>query len=83
MIKIFYLMSTFFSFFYVKWFDLYTDIYFEHWNDNIFKSSNKKEIWSQKKRQIFQKVPEKNKIMAPMMDFGSSEWKENELIHLF
>ncbi len=36
-----------------------------------------------KKRQKFQKIPEKNKIMAPMMDFGSSEWKENELIHIF
>ncbi len=35
------------------------------------------------RRQRFQKIPEKNKIMAPMMDFGSSEWKENELIHLF
>ncbi len=25
----------------------------------------------------------KNKIMTPMIDFGSSEWKENELIHIF
>ncbi len=61
---------------------IYTDIYFEQPNDKIFKNPNKKEILSQKKTKISKNIA-KNKIMTPMMDFGSTEWKENELIHIF
>jgi hypothetical protein len=46
------------------------------------KIQTKKKYYRKKKTKISKNIG-KNKIMTPMMDFGSTEWKENELIHIF
>jgi hypothetical protein len=48
----------------------------------FLKVPTKKKYYHKKKTKI-SKNTGKNKIMAPMMNFGSTEWKENELIYIF
>ncbi len=47
------------------------------------KAQTKKKYYHKKKKKISKNSGKKDKIITPMIDFGSSEWRDNELIHIF